>query len=61
MSPERFPSLERVYYETRLDGADVYYGFAQYCVWRTVVRVQHPDWLPHVPPYFLSAKEADHA
>lgn len=52
MTPEASPSLERVSYEARLYGHDVYYGFAQYCFWRTVVAQQHAPYLTGVPAYF---------
>ena len=49
---EAHPSLERVYYEVRIYGADVYYGFAQHLFWRTVVETQNPDWLKQIPKYY---------
>lgn len=55
MAVEQCPTLERVYYEVRLYGADVYYGFAQYCFWRAVVHSTHPDWMAVVPRYFVTA------
>lgn len=52
MSVETFPSLERVYYECWLYGDDVYYGFAQYCFWRTIVEDYVQWWIDDVPEYF---------
>lgn len=52
MTVEQSPSLERIYYEARVYGDDVYYGFAQYCFWRTVVQSKNHDWLAQVPAYF---------
>ncbi len=45
--------MERVLYECRLYGDDVYYEYSQYCFWRTVVKRHNPDWMPWVPGYFL--------
>ena len=56
MTPEKYPSLERIYYECRLYGYDVYYDFAQYCFWRTVVRTNNQDWMRCLPAYFLNDK-----
>lgn len=58
MSIEALPSLDRMYYEMRLYGQDVYNDFAQYCFWRTVVATHNPDWIDCVPAYFLSALSA---
>lgn len=45
VSIEAHPSIDRVYYECWLYGADVYYGFAQYCFWMTVKRNNNQEWL----------------
>jgi hypothetical protein len=52
MVVEASPSLERVYYECRLYGDDIYYAFAQYCFWRMVVRTINPWWIHDVPAYY---------
>ena len=44
-------------YEARLYGYDVYYAFAQYCFWRTVVRGHYAAWLALAPAYFRDAGE----
>lgn len=53
MTLEEDSSIERIYYECRLYGNDVYYGFAYYCFWRRVVENKNPDWLFCTPEYFL--------
>jgi len=51
--------MERVLYECRIYGYDVYYAFSQYCFWRNVVRTQFADWLAWVPAYFLGQREEE--
>lgn len=53
MTLEQYPNIERLAYEAQLYGYDVYFGFAGYCFWRTVVATQCPWWLPSAPTYFL--------
>ena len=55
---EAHPSLERVYYEARIYGVDVYYGFAQHLFWQMVVKTQNPDYMSQVPKYYLIEKES---
>jgi hypothetical protein len=55
MTIEARPSLARVWYEVWLYGAEVYYGFAQYCFWRGVERRQDPLWLHQAPAWVRGA------
>lgn len=59
MTPEHASSIERVDYEARLYGHDVYFAFAAYCFWRTVVRTQNAWWRDAVPPYYRETGEED--
>jgi hypothetical protein len=52
MTPEQIPSIDRAAYEAWLYGHAVYWAFAAYCHWRTVVRTQDVWWRDAVPAYY---------
>jgi len=53
MTLEHASNIERLASEASLYGYSVYFAFAGYCFWRTVVATQNPHWLDVVPTYFL--------
>jgi len=53
MTHGQVAAIDCIDYAIRLYGADVYFGFAQYCFWRTVA-THCPHWFAQTPAYFLA-------